>query len=79
MNGDKIRFGENFIKRCQVNAELLSALYCNKWVVYNDVHAERTHPLCHFGPDASEPENAERLAEDFDPEKPRAVPLALPD
>ena len=74
MDGQKVCFGQQFVKGRQLDTEPGSVLVAHVWVVRNDAHPERGGSLGDHRPDPPQPENAEGLAMELDPLQTAAVP-----
>ena len=78
VQGDELGDGVHLVARVEpFDAELAEPFRRNKWVVCDDAHAEPVRAASDLLADATEAEDAQRLARELDAAVRRALPAAL--
>src|ERR1044072_8817909 len=74
MDSEKVGTREDLIERRQLDFEIARLFGRDKRIVCDDHHSHRTRTRSHDAPDATQPDDAERLALQFNANKFLAIP-----
>src|ERR1044072_5195741 len=74
MDSEKVGTREDLIERRQLDFEIARLFGRDKRIVCDDHHSHRTRTRSHDSPDATQPDDAERLALQFNANKFLAIP-----
>src|ERR1043166_2591418 len=76
MDREKVGTRKNVVERRQLDLEIARLFWCDKRIVSDDEHAHRPRARRDDAPDATESDDAERLALQLDADKLLAIPTA---
>src|ERR1041384_8843193 len=76
MDREKVGTRKNVVERRELDLEIARLFWCDKRIVSDDEHAHRSRARRDDAPDATESDDAQRLALQLDADKLLAIPTA---